>query len=1342
MGGPNSYFLFPETVLTGEDNVVDVQPDTAGEYPGQGIPERDNRGGLTVVQTGTYKSGTSTSARKVNYRIADAGSNFAGGSYAWKPATNLVTRTNTMGLVGTTAITANTLSLNGVFIETSANLDSYSYDGASYSALAKSIAINRSTDLHGVTATCGTTSNTAIGAVQAGTIVAGDIKIENIDIRQGSDIVVTASDGTGTLLSAINALTSQTGVTATIDAGVVTLTRTDIAGANMKVVTTANGSSILNISASPVNTNDTSSITLSHETHIDIQGGANAILGNGFTDTIYQTREWYGYDDMRYFYAEHGGFLNDPGYGACAVFCKAKNRELIYVAKETTEAGDAKLFCRYHDARDEYDDWTEVEILLDKEYATGFGAHTAALQVCEMRDGTLRMLTRQNGRDWTLWQSSDGLVWNRINDNILRRFTTKLMQQSLWPRMDASGDFLRIAWMDYTAAGGGGHAESTYYLRTIVSSDGGASWTEPTFSLSPYSISQDGMGSDYFIWTMAALGDESGTFYLHFGTGSNIRTFYARRLDGWADTTITIGTSAWNTTTGGAHLAAVRGPDYYYLLFQYKQPSGSPSNPYISGGASMSIYEIDPSEPLTSNSWRDLGISGQWDGTCKFQPALMNLINCGDYIAMFSGAVDNDTSSSTLEASVTCYLRFGKWDKKPIKETYPEPFSTAAIEALVTLAHQPARTLYRLSWNACFGAPAPTSNAYVSSDSPWTRTRNATTQGWNSWRMQLSDQNILGDYAIYEFDDTANVTSNSAPFWGVTNSINEIAGSCIECEMRVSQIGEGTHTTEVVFFRVKSFWRFLGTNADPIDISLLFNSTGFVVWDNIAGSQVGSAVTGLTMSEFHLFRMVFRPYPTTYKSRCQIWYKQIGDFGENEWGYTPVFTPSTGDGTPVQSISFGHGNVAYGPTKRITQWRRVAVIPFTDCNQLEDQDVRWPDEQRGHLVTQNPVLINNNTYARWGGGGGMDNDYFSGSPDSNYQSSNIFIDSPRIEWRSEAHGTTPTEGQITLVANPNDPNARIRFGGIAFFKTNFLQTLIEWSDDGSSWTTMDTVHTKLISSTIVSIKEKCLILSLPSKAHPILGQMQSNDNRDYYLRLDSAGESEGVPNLTFKIDKIDYIDSEKFAVYLDTNKNLKTFGLTAGGEGDTITIHSDQWVFRPTASDLFQPQQYGVRYLRFTTTGSHESAEGYWKAGRIVIGPVLDLNVPLEWTMENNQQPNITKYRTRSAIQWAFVEGPPQRIIGGRIVGDVYGQERLKLRYALNKYSQYEKTSCVLVKDNTSNYASSNTNNYLRQNCHPENVILGRITNGSTLNQIAWYQDDDGNWRQAGDVEIQFTEEI
>ena len=85
------------------------------------------------------------------------------------------------------------------------------YNGES-SAVAKAAAINSVES--GVTATAASQTVTGSSAVTAGTIAAGDVYINGVDIGAAT---ITAQDGTGALITAINNKSSDTGVTAKTD---------------------------------------------------------------------------------------------------------------------------------------------------------------------------------------------------------------------------------------------------------------------------------------------------------------------------------------------------------------------------------------------------------------------------------------------------------------------------------------------------------------------------------------------------------------------------------------------------------------------------------------------------------------------------------------------------------------------------------------------------------------------------------------------------------------------------------------------------------------------------------------------------------------------------------------------------------------------------------------------------------------------------------------------------------------------------------------------------------------------------------------------------------------------
>ncbi len=101
------------------------------------------------------------------------------------------------------------------------------------SAIAKAVAINAVQTQSGVLATA--QSNTATGstAVAAGTLASGDVVINGYDIGPAT---VTANDGTGALVSAINNQAGNTGVTASVNSnGMLALTAID--GRNITVTT-------------------------------------------------------------------------------------------------------------------------------------------------------------------------------------------------------------------------------------------------------------------------------------------------------------------------------------------------------------------------------------------------------------------------------------------------------------------------------------------------------------------------------------------------------------------------------------------------------------------------------------------------------------------------------------------------------------------------------------------------------------------------------------------------------------------------------------------------------------------------------------------------------------------------------------------------------------------------------------------------------------------------------------------------------------------------------------------------------------------------------------------------
>lgn len=120
------------------------------------------------------------------------------------------------GAAGTgEASVASALGLDATFFGSGASGNATSnYNGQS-SAIAKAAAINSVRSKSNVTASAQATTVTLSGAVGAGSLSANSLYINSVAIDAVTGI--TASDGTGALRAAINAKSSSTGVTASVD---------------------------------------------------------------------------------------------------------------------------------------------------------------------------------------------------------------------------------------------------------------------------------------------------------------------------------------------------------------------------------------------------------------------------------------------------------------------------------------------------------------------------------------------------------------------------------------------------------------------------------------------------------------------------------------------------------------------------------------------------------------------------------------------------------------------------------------------------------------------------------------------------------------------------------------------------------------------------------------------------------------------------------------------------------------------------------------------------------------------------------------------------------------------
>lgn len=197
------------------------------------------------------------------------------------------------GAVATTALAAGDLSINGYQVGASAS-DGVSFSNANGSGIAKAAAINAISGKTGVTATVGSTTIAGTASTSATAIASGDITINGVNLGALSASSSGAQRG-AQVAAAVNAISSQTGVTATFNTstGAVALAAAD--GRNITVTASTNAAAAaantgITVSATGATDISTSTLTLSSTSSAGITlangtgtGLTAANLTGGFT---------------------------------------------------------------------------------------------------------------------------------------------------------------------------------------------------------------------------------------------------------------------------------------------------------------------------------------------------------------------------------------------------------------------------------------------------------------------------------------------------------------------------------------------------------------------------------------------------------------------------------------------------------------------------------------------------------------------------------------------------------------------------------------------------------------------------------------------------------------------------------------------------------------------------------------------------------------------------------------------------------------------------------------------------------------------------------------------------
>ena len=1475
-GGPNSYIIFTDPCLTGSKNIYSIEPVAAGEYVGPTDSENDNRGSLVATMQGKYvEPGFITLTdedKKFDFRVQVAGG-INGGTWAHRPNKTSTVGTIVSDKVGSSEITVGTqLVVNDVETPLTRYKDPYTplLVQPATSALAKAIAINENTELHGVTATGNAAEIVFDVRIAGGTLDNGELVINDVDLLNGAGpVAYVVNDGTSTLRNAINAHTGTHGITAsTVSTGstgtdrILVLTGTDVnldTGASLGLFVDAAAAAGLGWTGATA-TIHRAGITLSSNTHIDLRPSSDisGVLGinseiifrsqiaggtifsgqllindfdlvgpgpfvfttndgtsalrnainartsiHGITASLDGTtrlkltatsgnlrlyvdptmhvplgwvgdvnslhsgdgfeanKNYYGYNEERYVHFSHGGLLATGGDAASGAFIPRLNREVIYTAEDTV--GDvATINVAYRNIDQANGGWTQTTINFNRKDFWGIGYTLDVFKVCAMGDGTLRMMSRTDRNDINIWWSEDGLKWELLSADVASKYldTFPINYESV--KMDGSGDYLRLAWIDLI------EGTTTNYFRTIVSGDGGASWLEPELAFTP-AIVENGDSIDQHVYTMAGLRDDSGTFLLHWMDSlQRLQTGIATGTGAFVNANVTKGTGVPSAMMK-AHITSVRGQDYYWLILCYYIVPTLGLVDWHRTGWEFVLFRIDPNAPL--GDWYSNNYLTGSQGTIRFVPCYMNLINCHKYLSFFAGAIHATDDPSLFTAdNRPIYFRLGGWDMSPIAN-----YTDYRVESTPNLySESDPYPLPIVGWHIPFGLVAG-AGGNVSPGTPWTRTVSQVTSSYNSWRQRLSDNTgFFAQSYINELDDTAWSTtapSDAQPTWMPTT--DQQGGVVIEAEVKTEYGYDNVMISydATIFFDVNASDHTSGVR-QAVYLRVVIANNGIALIDVNAGpTPIEASFINANMAVFNRIRLSIASVNVgTYlapslETQVMLSLKTVSGYDEagiREWQRVGPFTVTeTTVASIIQILRFGHLPNSPGGTPhmdRRSNWRSINVfkseerggsagkIKNSALSQFRayDIDTDWPQHLRGRLITGNPINMGYAISARWGGASGFSGDNFNGLTKYQYGAENLTLPSPRLQYRSKLDLTRSSSDtfKVVLVADPDNTMTKFKWNCIAAFNSNIGNIGIRVSEDKVTWNTVVPTHQTYISR---AFSPDILSMESPNKVVVRLGggpgympenaEWNTSEGKPFYVNLGGTiGSPPTVFTRTANIVECIRISDTEYHLILDTD-----FDITLLGTLSAITVFSGRWVYK---NDGIQSNRY------IEITGDRDLGNATNEAlsvGTIIVGIQESLEVPLEWTSTSNEQPNVTNYKTKGGLSWAYPEGPPQRTITGRLVGDVSQEQRDTLRQLLRSHTQYETRPVVLVLDDTDATATR-----YAPYADPDNVILGRITSGSQLDNAAWYQQTKSNspaadidiWKQAGDMAITLEEEV
>ena len=977
-----------------------------------------------------------------------------------------------------------------------------------------------------------------------------------------------------------------------------------------------------------------------------------------------------GVDDPRYWWGFHDGkwaaLLSSKN--TSAAYHRATNRVLLYAGNNITSVG--KIGVGYRQPDDRYDDWTfPGNTNTEKTFAAG----DHGLAAVELPEGRIMLVQRVDGNaggptyDFDVYHSEDGITITNVASSIVERYdasTAAVHATAAQIRLAVSGEYIRLCF-----------ATTANNLVTYVSQDRGMSWKRLVDSNalpSPFTMANSGDADDPVPFDLVGVNDR-GDFILFYRTGTyQVARQIAHQDEDWTVPGV-LTFALLDTTLYVKTISMVRCPTYVWIFVYGYDADG------VSGGEHEWMMLRVPHGGYLSlgNEWQRQNRSEQ-DGAAAY-PGRLKTIWGGSQFVFWGSAKDETTGTDTTKGS--CWL-MGQWSNRSVGARPPSD----------SFASYQAKDLMQIWWVCQQLEPS------VGALTTWTKATVGTGVATASQEYMTLTGSAAADAVNYSF------------VFGADNGWGTVGIAVVYLWEVGLDAGDSTHTAPDVGLVLKASD---GVNQWFVTIQHGPATTRLI--DSVAASTVAdlAIVVDNGSAQLTRFRLAVAVVSGTLTAQIAAF-----DYATGLWvTASGAITTAAAAGT---SVKFGHLGQTQGTQMR-SYWREAAVMLESSNDAAGQREMGFvnPDDLMDQVcspASSVPYQISNGIEVAWGGSGAAVGDTFDIDVAFVFGVEGMMTDSPRLAWRSG--GADPQVAQ-TLIFDAGAVNGTAKtwtHDSIVVVGTTDREIVVDYDNDpafgsptAGGTVSMDAFGTggvALAVSAMTATRDQEIDIDT-TEVRFTKGELASTPSRAYYVRV-TSGSAVGK---TWKITEHPVLGK----LVCGDEQSLIAQGLSAG---DNLVVFADRGAL------VYAATVQGERYMRLRMLDT-DTATGDHRLGAIVPNMHHPLTVPLEWAHTDNEQPNVTMYRTQGAVQWGYEEGPPQRTIISRIVGDASQRDRDQLRYQL-RLAGYEVRPIGLVMDS------------LRP---VDSVMYGRIVSGSQLDNAGYFQDSSGVIRAAGDLSFTFTEE-